>query len=417
MWGDSEKCSVEPMSHSETVLKTVKRRLLLSYPFFGSAVSGLEFKAAEDVERLFASDFVIFYNEGFVGNSTPGEIAYWLCREILHLTMDHGSRRKRRNRIIWGLATEYSVNDILTDAGLAKSVQLRFYNRAYRGKSAEEIYAILVENYRKSGILGKIEETDILRSQNLAKIPEDRIDSVLNHLSRKMKLNGQWLKEILIEEEKRSSEYGLYKPRILEMISKAKLAERTMGKSSFSVDLPIQVDNVSSVPWEELLLDYVLNDRSKVSYRRFNRKYVSQEIFLPQRYHRFNSLVVAVDVSASISEDTLNSFVSDILYLVQTRSADLKMRLMQIDSDIQMDIQIGQSSSPETILRRKGLGGTDFRKLFSKLIFEHNTDPVVLFTDGRGVVPDKPPEGFDVIWVSTDLSMPWGINIEYGVSQ
>ena len=403
------------MPDSEAVLKTVKRRLLLSYPFFGSAVSGLEFEASAGVERLFASGFRILYNNDFVSRANPGEIAYWLCREILHLTMDHGSRRKRRNTILWSLATEYSVNDILTDSGLAKSVQLRFYNREYRGKSAEEIYALLVEKYLKTGLLNSIEEADYERSRQLSGHHEETVETSLSGLSRKMKLNCQWLREILIEEEKRSAEYGLYKPKILEMISKGKLAERTMGKTSLSVDLPIQADNGQNVPWEELLLNYVLNDRTQVSYRRFNRKYLSQEIFLPQRYHRFNGLVVAVDVSASISEELLNSFVSDILYLVQTRTDDLRMRLIQIDSDIHMDMEIVQTTPLDAILRRRGFGGTDFRKFFSKLTGEHNTDPLVVFTDGRGAVPDRAPEEFDVVWISTDLAMPWGTNLEYGV--
>ncbi len=403
------------MSHSENVLRNVKRRLLISYPFFGSAVSDLQFVPSEKVERLFASGPSILYNSDFVSASTPAETAYWLCREILHLTMDHGNRKRGRDSIIWAMATEYSVNDILTEAGLTKAVQVRFFKREFRGRSAEEIYSTLVREYRESGLLGEIEEISEEMNERIIDKTEQSLYLSIGKISRKLELNFDWLMELFLEEEKRAKQYGLYKPKVLEIISKARLAERTMGKSPFTVDLPIQKEEPSALPWEELLLGYVLNDRSQVSYRRFNRKYVSQNIFLPQRYQRYNSIVVAVDVSASISEASLNSFMSDIIYLAQTRTEDIRIRLIQVDAEIQFDMVIDHRSPLEQILHRKGFGGTDFRMLFNMLRKENNTDPVIIFTDGRAMVPDDPPEGYDVIWISTDLHIPWGINIDYRV--
>ncbi len=402
------------MSDSDRILRGVKTRLLISYPFFGSALSDLRILPARDVKRFHSNGPSILYNEEFLENSNPSEIAYWLCREILQLTMGYGDRKKHRSRLLWAVAAEYCVNSILAEEGLANGIQVRFYRREFTGKSAEEIYTVLVRESISQGILDGIEEIDnlLLLEQDSSCLEDWQED--LRGIARVMKLNAENLKGILEESQNRNREYGNYRAKTLEIISKAKLSERTLGKRGFAVDLPIMAENIDRLGWEDILSAYVFNDRRASSYRRFRRKYVSSGIYLPQRFHLANSLVACIDVSASISEETVSAFFSDILYLISSRAGEVSVRLIQIDARIQSDVKVDPLDDPQRILRRKGFGGTDFTALFRRLQDENNRDPVIIFTDGRAIFPEKGPEGYDVLWVTTDLEMPWGINIPYG---
>ena len=402
------------MSNSDALLRGIRTRLLISYPFFGSAVSDFNFAPDRNVKRFHSDGRSILYNDEFVEHSTPQELAYWLCREILHLTMDYGERKKHRSRILWALSAEYCVNSILAHEGLDRGVRVRFHRRDFSGKSAEEIYSSLVRESIKSGNLRDIEDLDG-KIYGLETEPDFAdIEQGLSGVAKIMCLNYDDLSEILKESLKRGMEYGYYKAKTLEMLSKARLSERTLGRRGFSVDLPITAQSIESVRWDDILSEYAFNDRESHSYRRFQRKYVSNGIFLPQRLHLFNNVIICIDVSASIGEVTLSTFFSDVLYLIGSRRQDISVRLIQIDAKIQSDVFVTAASELSSILRRKGFGGTDFKPLFDLLDQENNSEPVVIFTDGRANFPETQPDGYDVIWVTTDLKMPWGLNIEYG---
>ncbi len=401
------------MSLSDDILKGIRSRLLVSYPFFGSALSDMRLIPDRNVRRFYSNAVSIRYNEEYVNTATPAELAYWLCREILHITMDYGDRKRRRSMVLWALAAEYCVNSILAEEGLTKGVQVKIYRREFTGKSAEEIYSTLVRDSLENKILEEIEKIDdwLDKEADQSDLSERLHD--FSGISRIMRLSSDELLS-LIEESRKREDYGAYKAKTLEIISKARLSERTLGKRGFSVDLPIMTESMETMRWDDLLASYAFNDRESHSYRRFQRKYISSDIYLPQRFHLFNRVIVCVDVSASIGEDTLKSFFSDIMYLVASRPGETQVRLIQIDAEIQSDIVIGPETTHEDILRRKGFGGTDFTGLFRKLEKENNNDPVVIFTDGRAVFPDVKPDGYDVIWITTDLVMPWGTNLRYG---
>lgn len=400
------------MSPSDEKMRGIKTRLLVSYPFFGSALSDLPIQRSSEVGKIYCNGASMLYNESFVENTSPGELAYWLCREILHLTMDYGERKKGRSRILWAISAEYSVNSILAGEGLASGVQIRFFRKDFSGKSTEEIYAILVREALSSNLLEEIEGMDS-RLMEAAEDGDDQ-EAGLTRIARIMKLNIDSFMEVIAESQDRNREYGQYRTRTLELISKGRLSERTLGRRGFTVDLPVTAESLERIGWEDLLSAYAFNDRDSRSYRRFQRKYVANDIYLPQRYRLFNNIVVCIDVSASIDEGTLTSFFSDILYLAGSKAGEISIRLIQIDAKIQSDQVVSPYTLPEDILRRRGFGGTDFTALFSLLDKERNLDPVIIFTDGRGIFPEHEPEGYDVLWVTTDLHMPWGVNIEFG---
>lgn len=403
------------MSYSDDILRGIKKRLLISYPFFGSALSDLALVPSTRTGRIYATGREILYSRKFVESASPGEIAYWLCREILHLTMGHGDRRRMRSPSLWAVSTEYCVSSILSGEGLAMGVQLRFFRRGFNGKSAEEIYATLLREFSNPHMMQEMGALDSLFPEfcDLEEETPD-ISQDLASLSSHLQVDTATLSEILKESASRSAEYGNYRAKTLELVAKARISERTMGKKGFAVDLPVEAGERQNAPWQELLVSYSMNDRTGHSYRRFSRRYVADDIYLPQRYNLKRKLVLAVDVSASVPEETLNAFFSDILYLMRSRDMDSDIRLVQVDAEIQSDMMIDRDMEQDVFLRRRGFGGTDFRPLFRKLDSEGNQDPVIIFTDGRGDAPDIQPEGYEVIWITTDLNMPWGRNIQYG---
>ena len=196
------------MSHSDLILKGIRTRLLISYPFFGSALSDLKLLPARDVRRFRSNGLSMLYNEEFVEDSSAAELAYWLCREILQLTMDFDERKRRRSRVLWAMSVEYAINSILTGEGLTRGIPIKYYRRDFLDKSAEEIYAILTRETVNLGVLGHIEELDCWLStgEDGTEMPEREQD--FYNIARELKADAHFLVEIINESQIRRRERG-----------------------------------------------------------------------------------------------------------------------------------------------------------------------------------------------------------------
>lgn len=142
---------------------------------------------------------------------------------------------------------------------------------------------------------------------------------------------------------------------------------------------------------------------------------------------RIRDFVVAIDTSASTKDGLVRAFIEKTYSILSDETsffADMNVLVIQCDAEI---ADIARIESVEDLnrylddLEIKGLGGTDFRPVFSYVdaALERGefTDlaGVIYFTDGQGTYPAKKPD-YDAAFVFVDddagTSVPvWAIKV------
>ena len=119
---------------------------------------------------------------------------------------------------------------------------------------------------------------------------------------------------------------------------------------------------------------------------------------------KIQEFVIVIDTSYSTSGELVKSFMNETFTILSEKNSffnDCRLRIIQCDDDIRMDVEISDRAQLEHIINNfkiVGGGGTDFRPAFryvNNLIEEKklkNMRGLLYFTDGKGIYPSKRPD-------------------------
>lgn len=99
-------------------IESIKRRLLVKYPLFGSVVANSNFINDSSVGAAGTDGKNIYYNPNFVESITDEEQTFIFAHEICHIAFDHINRCEGKDKKIWNIATDSVVNAFLKQDGL-----------------------------------------------------------------------------------------------------------------------------------------------------------------------------------------------------------------------------------------------------------------------------------------------------------
>jgi hypothetical protein len=89
------------------------------YPFFAGPLSKLNIKENRKLRfRTMATDgYSIHYDPGYVLSHSQEEIMWVIAHEIMHNVLLHFSRcpKDKKGSLIWNVATDYAINQMLTE--------------------------------------------------------------------------------------------------------------------------------------------------------------------------------------------------------------------------------------------------------------------------------------------------------------
>lgn len=132
-----------------------RARLIERIPFFGLSAMNLVLVETRLIPTLAVDHFHFFYNPDFVhlltdGQKGMGELEFGVGHEVLHVVLDHCRlhRMGSRNPLIWGYATDYTINLMLVEAQCGKLITTIkiLYDEKYKGMGAEEVYDLLEQD-------------------------------------------------------------------------------------------------------------------------------------------------------------------------------------------------------------------------------------------------------------------------------
>lgn len=143
---------------------------------------------------------------------------------------------------------------------------------------------------------------------------------------------------------------------------------------------------------------------------------------------RIREFVIAIDTSGSVSGELVQAFVQKTFNILKSHESffsKINVHIIQCDAAIQEDVKITTQKEFDdyiATMRILGLGGTDFRPVFSyvnSLVeikeFE-NLKGLIYFTDGYGEFPSRMPP-YDTAFVfidngdTTPAVPPWAIKL------
>jgi predicted metal-dependent peptidase len=395
--------------------------LLLRHPFFGNMATRLRILAADDWLMTAAVDGRnLYYNTQFFNAMNNKEIEFVIAHEILHMVFDHLGRRGDRNPMLYNIAADYKVNNLLVRdrIGTKPSIVDCFQDFKYDLETSEEIYDKLFEDAKQAGkelqeLLDQLDEEGEMLDEHLddgdgdGEEGEEEKDSNGNNVSKKRpKYSKEELKKI--------------KDEIKEgMISSASAAGA--GNVPAGVQRLIKELTEPKMNWRELLRQQIQSTiKSDYTFMRPSRKGWHTGAVLPgMNFDQTIDLCVALDMSGSIGNEQGSDFLGEIKGIMEEYK-DYKIKVWCFDTNVYNEDDFSADDGRElTEYEIYGGGGTDFMVNW-EYMKENDIQPkkFIMFTDGYAWDSWGDPEYCDTVFIihghhDKNLQAPFGQTAHY----
>jgi len=390
--------------------------LLLRHPFFGNMATRLRILAADDWLPTAAVDGRnLYFNTQFFNAMDNKEIEFVVAHEILHMVFDHLGRREDRNPMLYNIAADYIVNNLLVRdrIGTSPSIVDCFQDFKYEGWTSEEVYDELFEQAKKNGEeaikqLGEMLDEHLdMEGDGDGEGDEEGKDGNGNTVSkRKPKYSEGEMKQI--------------KDEIKEgMLQAAQSAGA--GNTPGEIQRMIKELTEPKMNWRELLRQQIQSTiKSDFTFSRPNRKGWQSGAILPgMNFQDTIDICISLDMSGSIGNDQARDFLGEIKGIMDEYQ-DYKIKLWCFDTGVYNE-QDFSADGGEDLLDYEifGGGGTDFEANW-KYMKEHDIQPkkFIMFTDGYAWDSWGDPEWCDTVFVihsnhNKNLQAPFGVTAHY----
>ncbi len=358
-------------------LENAKTKLMLEKPYFGSLVTSIELRVNNNIASINPLGDVLEYNEEYLEVLCVNEVSTILANGAMHQALFHSERGEGKVSSVWRLASDYAINDLLVENGFMLPPMANYSSR-FEKLYAEQIYTTLLDELDLSE-----NDNDLVDEQQIEEIEEQ-----------------DFPEELLAQEE-----YEL----LLEQLN-IKLEKH--GDLPKGIERFVERKTQPKISWRDELYRYV-NAHAKSDYRMFppSKKHLYRGVALPSIYGEELKIVVAIDTSASIDDELLENFLTELYEIMQVFTHYV-IEFIECDSTIQNIQRLTPQEPLEPTL--KGGGGTNFTPVFDH-VMQMNEDFkfLIYFTDGKGSFPNYEPT-IDVLWVvpKVEGGFPFGEVLE-----
>lgn len=99
-------------------IESIKRKMLVKYPFFGTVVANVDYKEETNIQTAATDGKVVYYNQEYLENLSVDEQTFIFAHEICHIAFNHILRSESKDSTIWNIATDAVINAFLKRDGL-----------------------------------------------------------------------------------------------------------------------------------------------------------------------------------------------------------------------------------------------------------------------------------------------------------
>jgi predicted metal-dependent peptidase len=384
-----------PLNPSERITKA-KINLMDSFPFYSYILMNCDIKELPNL-KTFACDSKgnIFYDAEFLTKLTDSEIKAILSHEVLHICLTHLKRLENKNQKVWNISADLVVNSILLKDGFSLVNGSLIPENNYNG----ETY------YKFRNSVWGFEY--VIRNLNNKCVEQvyDEIKDLFKDDKQEQDNYGGCDKHIFDEgEETKSQNEKDEQPEkdFKQILNDAYSFAKNKGYENANLKRALDSVNSSALNWKDRLNKFITKEMNKdISYSKPNRRFLGNGLILPSPIKENVNIIVALDVSGSISKKEYSTFVNELDNI--TKSFDnLKVKLITFDDRIRVNMDLDIQNFDKNKLDLSGGGGTDLNIVYDLINKEHNhVGGLVVFTDGFVGSIDTKPENLNQIFILT----------------
>ncbi len=356
---------------ASTLLTKAKSQLTSKHPYFGMLASRLKHEENSAIDYFASNGKRFIYNPAYIESLHMDELFFILTNCVMHHILAHNQRKLNRKGVLWQLATDYAINNMLAKNKL-KIPKGANYNKEYKNMYSEEIYEILKVEFAEQNGTSSYDD-----AQNLANfVKEKGGDSSIFKNFEKM-------------EEKEEDEWD-YAASLAKEVGN-KNSSTPLGLERFAKKI-----KANDIDWKFELYNAINRHmRNNYAFMPPNKKHIYRGVALPSLTSDTLSLIIAIDTSGSIREDILGAFIGEFKSIMQNFPA-VSIELLIADAKVHSHHTF--MGGEEMDFPLKGGGGTDYRPTFEYIDANIPMSSMLLyFTDGEGIFPRIPP-AYEVIW-------------------
>jgi predicted metal-dependent peptidase len=383
----------------EQHLRAARAQLVLQHPFLGALLLKLTVRPDERCRSIATDGIEIRYRPKFLAGLSLTDIQFHLMHQVLHCALGHPWRRGHRLAVVWDIACDYAVNQLLLDEGFRPLFGMLVDER-YRGLSAEEIYPLLdlgesrmpldehawsLQYHLSAGIPSLL--TIPPKATNEMETPADRLP---------------------VDAESENELAESWQANVTHMAQRM----RSKGRLSASLQRALDAALQPVLPWQALLARFLSSHaRDDYSFHRISRR--GGDSLLPSLHSQQTNLVIAIDNSGSISDAELNEFIAEIDGLKSQVRAQVTLLACGVALHSDCPWYFAATEAIHTPEQWSGGGGTRFTPVFDWIEREGRApDALIYFTDAMGEFPESEPV-YPVLWlVNGRGKVPWGERVQ-----
>ena len=400
----------------ETNMNGARLFLVTQAPFFGALLYGTNLNVNEEEEApscAWTDGDEIFFNlqkmqdvltETLEAKSdnrkaeskTIFEVLMFITlHELMHCMFIHLQRRGSRDPMLWNVATDITINTLIMSWFPKLETPLKFIDNSkisYTNKNsgAELIYEELLKNATIVNVYslgegGEGGEGKVTYGDGTSEM--FNVDLIKDPTKNDGETENRWRNKI--EEAKVACD--------------GEITPKTAGHNTRSLESILDELYAPRVDWRALI-DHLGGELSKgdYSFMRRSKSSIHSNYYFPSLRSYEPRVLVAVDVSGSVSKDEYKRFMSEVGGLLAMHNC--KIDVLQCDTEIKSYVEL-EPGDPAPRLRN-GFGGTYFKPVFqyARDSISNTIDAMLFFTDGyngdKGFEKEFNPE-YPVIWVMT----------------
>ena len=375
-----------------------------NFHFFADLLYKLRIRESEEVETMATDGVNIYYNPAFSKKFTQPMIEFILMHEILHCAFQHFMRRNNRDHYKWNIATDYAINVMLNQE---KAIQFPMENGERVGLldqkfdkwSADAIYDYLEKNneWPQTGDgdwnFGECMDTNELSGKDVNDMPGP-----------KKTFNGSAEIRNAVGDTNREKMAEVWESLVRRSFQK------NPGDLPGSLKTRLQEMFKPKVNWRAELRKFISDIFNKLSFKMPSRRFVHSGDYMygtKQTLSDYSNVVIGIDTSASVDDDYLAQFGSEIASLSKAQGIK-DLTVIYCDTEVR-GVQTFNMYNQFTLKKMefKGRGGTKFEPVFKWInlnMINRGKKPafIIYFTDAGC---DSPPKSLvsqyldRILWV------------------
>jgi predicted metal-dependent peptidase len=383
-------------------LTKARVKMLLKHPFWGNLATRLKLVEASDWCQTAATDGRHFYYcTDFINKLDDDELVFLFGHEVGHCVYSHMTRRGERDAQVWNMAGDYIVNDMLLQNNVGKRITAVpiLHDLKYRDMTADEVYDELMKN------AVKIQMTlDMHMDGSGNEAGEDSKGSDGKSKSSGIKIDPETAKKIQDE----------IKEAVLQSAQAA-----GAGNVPAGIKRLIQQFTAPKMRWQDILrIQLESSLKSNYSFMRPSRKSWHTGAILPGMLPAEHlDIVIALDVSGSISEDMIRDFLSEVKGMMDMYTT-YSIMVFSFDTAVYNPVVFTEDNGEDIAdYEPMGGGGTDFDVCY-QYMKDNGIEPkqFIMFTDGYPFGSWGDANYCDSVFVihgNTEIQAPFGVTTHY----